>query len=396
METKNFACTNCGAALDYKGGAATMRCPYCGTSVIVPAELRGAQGGQPKPAGLNVGLVVLAGGIILIAVICVLLLVARSPSAAPAPNPTTFAVLATPQPISTAAREPSAVPTTGLARKAMTIGSAGTGPGLFNRATNVAVDQAGSIYVGDRQGGRVQVFDPTGKFVAQWSVGDSKAILSSLVADRKGRVYATVDGRIEIHDAASGKLVSTYKYPGGDNFDSIALAPDGRLAAMWYQEHPGTLDSREGVQGDLVQFDPQGKVTRVISDVVSAQTDGPERELRWAVDGTGYLYALSRYSYAVFKFTPEGKFINRFGSRGSEPPQPDQFSIGVSSIAVDNQGRVFVDDEHRILVFSSEGRYLATFEVDGSVYGMAIDDKNGLWLAESDQVSKFEVSLATK
>ncbi|HEX7593490.1 MAG TPA: hypothetical protein VF429_04890, partial [Anaerolineae bacterium] len=177
-----------------------------------------------------------------------------------------------------------------------------------------------------------------------------------------------------------------------NRFESIALAPDGGLAAMWYQEHPGTLDPREGVQGDLVQFDAQGKVTRVISSVVSAQTDGPEREVRLAVDGTGNLYALSRYSFAVFKFSREGKFISRFGSRG-EPPQPDQFSLGIQTIAVDNQGRIFVADDDRVLVFTGEGRYLATFRIDGTAFGMAINDNNELWFAEGDKVSKFALNL---
>ena len=158
-----------------------------------------------------------------------------------------------------------------------------------------------------------------------------------------------------------------------------------------FQEHPGTLDPREGVQGDLVQFDSFGKVTRVIPSVVSDQTDEPERELRLAIDGLGNLYALSRESYAVFKFSPEGKFINRFGSRGNSA-QPDQFSLGVSAIAVDTQSRVFVVDSNRVLVFTSDGRYLATFAIDNSAYAMAFDDKNGLWLAESDKVSKFAVN----
>jgi hypothetical protein len=79
--------------------------------------------------------------------------------------------------------------------------------------------------------------------------------------------------------------LETLQYAGGNRFESTALTPDGGILAMGYQEHPGVLDSREGVQGDLVQFDALGKVTRVISSVVSAQTDGPERQVKWAVDG---------------------------------------------------------------------------------------------------------------
>src|SRR3972149_4772492 len=41
---QTFNCPNCGAPLDYPGGSeATVRCPYCNNSVIVPAELRGPE-----------------------------------------------------------------------------------------------------------------------------------------------------------------------------------------------------------------------------------------------------------------------------------------------------------------------------------------------------------------
>lgn len=393
MEPKSFACTNCGASLDYDGSPApTVRCPYCGTSVIVPAELRGIQRDQAKSAGNPLGSVVLVGAIVVVILAFIWLMLPKSPSAngSDAIKSPAVVVQSTAQSApSKVPLQPTPVPSPSFARKVLTFGSAGTGPGLFNRATNIAVDGAGNIYVGDREGGRVQVFDPAGKLITQWMVGNSKSILYSLAADRKGIVYAACDGSIERHDGASGKLLDTLQYSGGNQFESIALAPDGALSAMWYQEHPGTLDTREGVQGDLVQFDALGKVTRVISSVVSDQTDGPERELRLAVDGLGNLYALSRESYAVFKFSPEGKFINRFGSQGNAP---GQFSLPMA-IAVDNQGRIFAaDGGDRVLVFTGEGRYVATFAIDGEAYGMTINDKNELLFAESDKVSKFSLN----
>lgn len=40
-QDQTFRCTNCGAPQDYKGGsAATIQCPYCNTTLIVPASLR--------------------------------------------------------------------------------------------------------------------------------------------------------------------------------------------------------------------------------------------------------------------------------------------------------------------------------------------------------------------
>ncbi len=47
-------------------------------------------------------------------------------------------------------------------------GESGTDPGQFNIAHNIATDREGWVYVADRENQRVQVFDPNGKFEAQW------------------------------------------------------------------------------------------------------------------------------------------------------------------------------------------------------------------------------------
>jgi len=47
--TEAFECPHCGAPLDYPGTGETMRCPFCGNSVIVPPELR-APRPPPPPA----------------------------------------------------------------------------------------------------------------------------------------------------------------------------------------------------------------------------------------------------------------------------------------------------------------------------------------------------------
>ena len=50
-------------------------------------------------------------------------------------------------------------------------GSKGNGPGEFNVPHGLALDSVGRIYVADRENDRVQVFDPSGLFLAQWKGG---------------------------------------------------------------------------------------------------------------------------------------------------------------------------------------------------------------------------------
>ena len=46
---QSFACSSCGAPLDYYGDMATIQCPYCLTSVIVPPELRSQRATPVEP-----------------------------------------------------------------------------------------------------------------------------------------------------------------------------------------------------------------------------------------------------------------------------------------------------------------------------------------------------------
>ncbi len=47
-------------------------------------------------------------------------------------------------------------------------GQQGTGPGYFTDARFVSVDNNGHIFVGEFNGGRVQVFDENGNYLTQW------------------------------------------------------------------------------------------------------------------------------------------------------------------------------------------------------------------------------------
>jgi hypothetical protein len=106
-----------------------------------------------------------------------------------------------------------------------------------------------------------------------------------------------------------------------------------------------------------------------------------------AADGKGNLYALGTFNNAVFKFSPEGKYLSRFGGEGDEPGQfraPD-------AIAVDGLGRVYVSDFKGIQAFDSSGRYLAIISMPDYLpaFGLAFDDQNQLYVAARTRIFKF-------
>ena len=66
-------------------------------------------------------------------------------------------------------------------------GKRGTGPGEFNQPHALAFDAQGRLFVGDRSNNRVQIFDQSGKFIADWPQFSRP---SGLFIDRNGMLYS--------------------------------------------------------------------------------------------------------------------------------------------------------------------------------------------------------------
>ncbi|HVQ36720.1 MAG TPA: hypothetical protein VMS31_04270, partial [Pyrinomonadaceae bacterium] len=302
MET--FQCPKCGAPVSYNrdvvGANLTARCPYCHSALPVPDALRpqptninihlGSPGSVGKAASwlwLVVVVVFLGVGVVIAAVV---LLVSMRRTVATNDN-----------------RPPGLLPTItkpsggktdkaqGFAKVILNFGSEGIGPGMFKDARAIAVDASGKIYVGEYSGGRIQVFDPDGKFITQWSV-DPKMPLTGLAADRSGNVYAVQSGTISRYEGATGNPLGQIAYPGGWGFDDIQVAADGGLVASWYKN-----------RDDIVRFNSAGQPVRTIRAAISSVTDDAELDTHVAIDGLGNIYALGTFNNAVFKFSPDGK-----------------------------------------------------------------------------------------
>jgi hypothetical protein len=264
----------------------------------------------------------------------------------------------------------------GSATAVSSFGQEGTGPGFFSDSRHIAVDGAGIIYVGDFQNGRVQRFDAEGNYLSQWSI-PTDTPLQGLTVDRQGIVYAIRGGRIQRYDGTSGEALGEVSYEAR-GFDDVTVDANGRLlGAGWL-----SFDDQ------VVRFGANDEVELTISEAVSGQTGRNELNLRLAVDGLGNIYVMGRINRVVCKFSPDGRFINRFGSTGDEPGQ----FRAITAIAVDGQGRVYVSDIKGVQVFDENGRYLETFSTIRPVYGMAFTPQNELLISNGKQVTKYRIN----
>ncbi len=255
-----------------------------------------------------------------------------------------------------------------FAHVAVEFGSEGIGAGQFKDSRTVAVDAQGHIYVGEYSDGRIQVFDPQGKFIALWSIGRERYV-QSLTADRHGTIYVCSNGRIYRFEGATGMPLGEME-TNGDNGEETYMDAYAALSGDIY-----AIDSGSNV----VILGRDGKIKSEFSARDKVGEDVNLEEI--AALSTGEIYALDR-TKGVFKFAADGRYVNRFGGGEDADPAhrlPGQL-LSPNGIAVDGAGRVYVsDDGPAIQVFDSTGHYLDSLGGDEVCFGLTIDDQNEIF-----------------
>ena len=91
-------------------------------------------------------------------------------------------------------------------------GRRGKGPGEFGLPHNLVVDRQGKVYVTDRDNQRIEVFDPDGKFLAEWPgtggvsglaiTSDQRIWTGGILRDLEGKVLGQLPGNPGGHGVA--------------------------------------------------------------------------------------------------------------------------------------------------------------------------------------------------
>jgi sugar lactone lactonase YvrE len=141
----------------------------------------------------------------------------------------------------------------------------------------------------------------------------------------------------------------------------IALAPDGSL----YVADAGN--------NRIQHLSPAGKVLQVwgsFADISKGAAPGGTFNEPWgvAVAPDGSVYVADTWNYRIQKFTPDGKFVQMWGTG---PAEGNTQFYGPRGLAVDSLGHVFVADtgNKRIVIFDAIGKYLGEFGGPGAQLG---------------------------
>lgn len=282
----------------------------------------------------------------------------------------------------------------GFANVVNSFGSKGIGEGQLNDTRSIATDRDGRIYLADYTGGRVQVFDSEGKFIVQWFPGDSKKYVGQLSVS-KNKVTANSD-KIPAQGNAEGFYVLYVLQSGeilrinSENGQSIAEEP--KVVGRGFADDMYVTSSEFFIidsHRHIVRFDSEGKENLRIEDAIKDLGDTFTTIEKLAVDGRGFIYALSHTNDMVYKFSREGKYQNKFGGRGDGAGQINS----PHSIAVDGKGRVYVSDSNSIRVFDENGRYIDSFSLKPSsvIFGMTFNSDGQLLVTDRERIYKFAI-----
>src|SRR5262245_14290580 len=141
-------------------------------------------------------------------------------------------------------------------------GKRGTGPGEFNTPHSVAVDSHGTVYVSDRENNRIQIFDPNGKFLRQWShLGATQNLFITpkdemwIITHRnniENITYDTLAGRLMRIDLSTGKIMGSMESPG--HWVNVSRSGEifvGSLTGNVFRWYPGWLTEGVGSEEGL-------------------------------------------------------------------------------------------------------------------------------------------------
>ncbi len=230
------------------------------------------------------------------------------------------------------------------------------GVSLYGPA-GIALDSSGNVYTAEYDATRIQSFTSDGAILRKWgSYGDH-------IGQFYGPVGIAVDytGRVFVAD------------PERSCVQRFTLSGDGITAMRW------------GIDWEIPWSDKKSSDDGQLMSPIGI-----------AVDRIGYVYVADAGNSRIQKFTSNGDFVKKWGTRGSGDGQFGR----PWGVAVDIAGYVYVTDpdNNRVQKFTSDGIFVKKWGTSGSgngqfkfPSGVAVDNSGSVYICDSEnyRMQKF-------
>jgi sugar lactone lactonase YvrE len=268
-------------------------------------------------------------------------------------------------------------------RAVQIIGTRGTALGQFNKPRSVAVDRQDNLYVVDMTA-RVQKFSPQGALLGSWQMTETDlGKPKGMCLDGCGHLVVLEPHYSRVnHFTPEGRLVRQWGVHGTNDGELAfprAIAVNSK-AEMFISEY----GRRERVQ---CFAEPGPKFVRVMGRA----GDGPgefNRPEGLGLDAADRLYVADSCNHRIQVFTAEGRWLRAYGRPGSGPGQLSY----PYDVRVDAQGHQFVCEfgNSRIQVFDPRDQAVEIIGGPGAGPGqfdnpwsLALDSQGNLYVADT-------------
>jgi tripartite motif-containing protein 71 len=278
-------------------------------------------------------------------------------------------------------------------------GSKGSGNGQFQRVHDLDFDPSEKyLYVVDRDGNRIQVFDKDGTFLWKWGskgTGDGQfTVPYSVDVDSQGNVWVADRGnhRIQKFDKDGNFL---FKFGNKDGHGSDALGEFDNPRQVAVDNDVKFLYVADSKNNRIQKFHTDGTFVKAWGS--NGTSDGQfNLPVSVIVDSKGDVIVNDRGNNRVQKFDPDGNFILGFGSTGTGDGQFAE----VEHMATDKFDNIYVNDpqkgaagndQPRVQKFDTNGNFITKWGSYGIGNGqfkdpehLAVDSQGFVYVSDKD------------
>jgi DNA-binding beta-propeller fold protein YncE len=263
------------------------------------------------------------------------------------------------------------------------IGGRGTGAGQFNKPRSLTLDTNDNLFVVDMTG-RVQKFSPEGNFILSWQMPQTDlGKAKGMDRDREGNIVVVEPHYQRVnHFAPDGKLVAQWGVKG-TNAGELCLP---RAVAV---DTKGNVILTEYTLVDRAQkFSPRGAQRLATWGTPGLAPGEFNRAEGVGTDSSDRIYVVDSCNHRIQVFSPEGRFLRAHGKAGEARGEMSY----PYDVRIDAQGRQYVCEfgNSRIQVFDAKDQVVEIIGKAGGAPGefanpwsVALDSKGNLYVADS-------------